>query len=71
MPCNKECNQGRNCNCDRGADRAAVVICLLVLVAVVAMGLGVYKLLNATGRDCAVEVQFKDGVKATYLGQSL
>jgi hypothetical protein len=71
MPCNKECNQGRNCNCDRGADRATVVICALVLIAVVAMGLGVYKLLNITGHDCAVEVQFKDGVKATYIGQSL
>lgn len=71
MPCNKNCNQGRNCNCDRGTDRATVVICLLVLVAVVAMGLGVYKLLNSTNRDCAVEVQFKDGVKATYIGQSL
>ena len=71
MPCKQNCNQGRNCNCDRGADRATVVICALVLIAVVAMGLGVYKLLqNNRGHDCAVEVQFKDS-KATYIGQSL
>jgi uncharacterized membrane protein len=70
MPCNKECNQGRSCNCDRSTDRATVVICALVLVAVVAMGYGVYKLLNTAGQECAIEVQFKDS-KATYIGTTV
>jgi hypothetical protein len=36
------------------------------------MGYGVYKLFNATkAQDCAVEVQFGNGVKATYLGTSV
>jgi hypothetical protein len=36
------------------------------------MGYGVYKLVNGTkGQDCAVEVQFAGGVKATYLGTSI
>jgi hypothetical protein len=36
------------------------------------MGFGVYKLLNGNkGQDCAVEVQFSNGVKATYFGTSV
>jgi hypothetical protein len=36
------------------------------------MGFGVYKLMHGTkGQDCAVEVQFAGGVKATYLGTSI
>jgi hypothetical protein len=44
----------------------------LLLIAIVSMGWGVYKLLHGTkGQDCAVEVQFGGGVKATYLGTSV
>jgi hypothetical protein len=72
MPCNQQCNQGRNCNCDRSGDRAVVIVATLLLIAVVSMGFGVYKLFNATkGQDCAVEVQFSGGVKATYLGKTV
>lgn len=70
MPCNKNCNQGRNCNCDRGTDRAIVGIFALMLVAVIVMGYGVYKLLNTSGQQCAIEVQFKDS-KATYIGTTV
>jgi hypothetical protein len=74
MPCNQNCNQGRNCDCkkDASVDRAVVIVATLLLVAVVSMGFGVYKLFNATkAQDCAVEVQFSNGVKATYLGTSV
>ena len=77
MPCNNNCNQGRSCDCkkDSSVDRATVVVATLLLVAVVSvvsMGFGVYKLFNATkAQDCAVEVQFSNGVKATYLGTSV
>lgn len=71
MPCNQDCEQGRKCNCDRSGDRAVVIVATLLLIAVVSMGFGVYKLLSGnTGQDCAVEVQFSNGVKATYLGES-
>ena len=54
MPCDKECNQGRCCDCDRGGDKAAVVVVTLLFIAVVAMGVGVYELLNGNkGQDCA------------------
>ena len=73
MSCNQNCNQGRNCDCsDRSVDRATVVVVTLMLIAFVAMGYGVWKLYNGnTGQDCAVEVQFGGGVKATYLGKSV
>jgi hypothetical protein len=71
MSCNN-CNQGRNCNCDRSGDRAVVVISALILIALLAMGYGVFKLVKGTkGQDCAVEVQFAGGVKATYIGTSI
>jgi hypothetical protein len=71
MPCNQDCEQGRKCNCDRSGDRAVVIVATLLLIAVVSMGFGVYKLLSGnTGQDCAVEVQFKDS-KATYIGTSV
>lgn len=70
MPCEKiNCNQGR-CDCDRSTDRATVVIFALMLVAVIAMGYGVYRLLNTSGQQCAIEVQFKDS-KATYIGTTV
>jgi hypothetical protein len=73
MTCKKsDCQQGRNCDCDRSGDRAVVIVATLLLIAVVSMGYGVYKLINGTkGQDCAVEVQFAGGVKATYLGTSI
>jgi len=71
MPCNQNCNQGRNCNCNRASDRAVVIIATLMLIAIIAFGWGVFKLIKGnTGLPCAVEVQFKDS-KATYIGQSV
>jgi hypothetical protein len=73
MPCSGNCNQGRSCDCGNNkSDRAVVIVVTLLLVAVVSMGFGVYKLIHGTkGQDCAVEVQFGSGVKATYLGTSV
>ena len=70
MPCEKECNQGRNCNCDRTTDRATVIVVTLLLLAIVSMGFGVWKLLSGNaGQDCAVTLQFDNNVKATYIGK--
>ncbi len=73
MPCRGNCNQGRSCNCGSNkSDRAVVIVATLLLIAVTSMGYGVYKLFNATKeQNCAVEVQFSNGVKATYLGTSV
>ena len=72
MPCNQNCNQGRNCDCPRTTDRTTVIVVTLLFLAIVSMGFGVWKLLNGNkGQDCAVEVQFAGGVKATYLGTSI
>jgi hypothetical protein len=73
MSCQGDCNQGRSCNCGSNkSDRAVVIVATLLLIAVVSMGWGVYKILHGTkGQDCAVEVQFGGGVKATYLGTSV
>ena len=68
------CNQGRNCDCkkDSSIDRATVVVVTLILIAFVSMGYGVWKLYNGTnGQECAVTLQFQDGVKATYIGTSI
>lgn len=73
MPCNQNCNQGRNCDCkkDSSVDRAIVIVATLLLIAVVSMGYGVYKLFHATkGQDCQIEVQFQDS-KATYIGKTV
>lgn len=71
MPCNQNCNQGRNCNCSRASDRAVVIVATLLLIAVVSMGFGVWKLFNGNkGQQCAVEVRFKDST-ATYIGTSV
>jgi hypothetical protein len=72
--CNQNCNQGRSCDCkkDSSGDRAVVIISTLILIAVVSMCWGVWKLFNGSNaQDCAVEVQFGGGVKATYLGTSI
>ena len=74
MPCNQNCNQGRNCNCkkDSSVDRATVVVATLLLICIFSMCFGFYKLINGNkGQDCAVEVEFSGGVKATYLGTSV
>ena len=72
MPCNQECNQGRNCNCDRSLDRATVVVATLLLAGMFGMGYCFYTLLypSAKGQDCAITVQFKDS-KATYIGKTV
>lgn len=72
MSCNNNCNEGRNCNCGTTiGDRAALVITTLILIASVAMGYVLYKVLNGNkGQECAVQVQFKDS-KATYIGTSI
>ena len=71
MPCNQNCNQGRNCDCPRTTDRATVIVVTLLLLTIVSMGFGVWKFLNGnTGQDCAVEVRFQDGT-ATYIGTSV
>ena len=72
MPCRGDCNQGRSCNCGNNkSDRAIVIVVTLLLIAVVSMGYGVYKLFHATkGQDCQIEVQFQDS-KATYIGKTV
>jgi hypothetical protein len=74
MPCNNNCNQGRDCQCgrDTSVDRATVVVATLLLICIVSMGWGVWKLFNGSkGQECAVTLQFKDNVKATYIGRSV
>jgi hypothetical protein len=73
MPCNQNCNQGRNCDCkkDSSVDRATVVVATLLLICILSICLGLYKLYNGNvGQDCAVEVQFQDS-KATYIGKTV
>jgi hypothetical protein len=72
MPCNQDCEQGRKCNCDRSGDRAVVIVATLLLIAIVSMCFGFYNLLSGNkGQECAVTLQFGNGVKATYLGESV
>ena len=69
MPCNKDCNQGRNCDCPRTGDRVVVVVTALLLIAIGAMGFALYKITHGNeGEECQIEVQFKEGIKATYIG---
>jgi hypothetical protein len=73
MPCNQNCNQGRNCDCkkDSSVDRATVVVATLLLICILSICLGLYKLYNGnTGQDCQIEVQFQDS-KATYIGKTV
>jgi len=72
MPCRGDCNQGRSCNCGNNkSDRAVVIVATLLLIAVVSMSWGVWKLFHATkGQDCQIEVQFQDS-KATYIGKTV
>lgn len=75
MTCNKQCEQGRDCDCDHSADRSFLVVCAMGIVLVVALGVMVYGLVKlveapAKGTPCEIEVQFKDS-KATYIGRSV
>lgn len=73
MTCNRDCQQGRKCDCSKDAsiDRAAVVIATLLLICIVSIGFGLYKLMNRNkGQECAVTLQFKDS-KATYIGRTV
>lgn len=71
MGCNQNCNQGRSCTCSGRSDRAVVIVATLLLIALVAMGFGVWKLLHGNaGQECEVTLQFKDS-KATYIGTTL
>ena len=72
MTCEKECNQGRNCDCPRTTDRATVIVVTLLLLAIVSIGFGLYKLMNRNkGQECAVTLQFNNNVKATYIGRTV
>lgn len=74
MPCNQNCDQGRKCDCNKDAsiDRAAVVIATLLLICIVSIGFGLYKLMNGNkGQECAVTLQFNNNVKATYIGRTV
>jgi hypothetical protein len=74
MPCNNNCEQGRKCGCgrDRSVDRATVVVATLLLICIVSIGFGLYKLMHRNkGSECEVTLQFKDNVKATYIGRSV
>jgi len=76
MPCNQNCNQGRDCDCgdknvDRSVDRATVVIATLLVICILSICLGLVRLYNGnTGQDCQIEVQFNDS-KATYIGKTV
>jgi hypothetical protein len=51
--------------------RATVVVSVLMVVCMVALCYGIYKLLHVdAGYPCSVEVHFKDS-KATYIGRSV
>lgn len=72
MPCNQQCNQGRDCDCPRSGDRAVVIVATLLLIAISTIAYGVYDFFNGNkGQECAVTLQFKDNVKATYIGRSV
>ena len=76
MSCNQNCEQGRRCDCadcnvDRSVDRATVVIATLLVICILSICLGLYKLYNGNpGQDCQIEVQFNDS-KATYIGKTV
>ena len=79
MSCNQNCNQGRKCNCnnkplDKAIFEIAPILIIIILISCICMGsFMIYDLFTkyTKGQDCAVEVQFSGGVKATYLGTSV
>jgi hypothetical protein len=76
MPCNQNCEQGRRCDCadcnvDRSVDRATVVIATLLVICIVSICVGLFKLYHGNkGQECQIEVQFNDS-KATYIGKTV
>jgi hypothetical protein len=79
MPCNQNCNQGRNCDCkkDSSVDRAvfdiAPVIIIIILISCIGMGsFMIYRLVTdlTSGQQCEVTVKFKDS-SATYIGRTV
>jgi hypothetical protein len=50
--------------------RATVVVAVLMVLCIVSLCYGVYKLLHTTGQECVIEVQFKDS-RATYVGRTV
>jgi hypothetical protein len=69
--CTGSCNQGRNCPASGKSDRSVVIVATLLLICIVAMCFGFYRLINGNaGQECAIEVQFKDS-KATYIGTTV
>lgn len=50
--------------------RATVVVSVLMVVCMVSLCYGIYKLLHTPGQECAIEVHFKDS-KATYIGRTV
>ena len=74
MTCSGNCEQGRKCDCKKDAsiDRATVVVATLLLICIVSIGFGLYKLMNRNkGQECAVTLQFNNNVKATYIGRTV
>ena len=72
MPCNQNCEQGRKCDCgDKSVDKATVVIATLLVICIVSICVGLFKLYHGNkGQDCQIEVQFQDS-KATYIGKTV
>jgi hypothetical protein len=54
-------------------DRATVVVTVLMVICMLSMCYGIYKLLftPTTGQECEVTLQFNNNVKATYIGRSV
>jgi hypothetical protein len=50
--------------------RATVVVAVLMVLCMVSLCYGIYKLLHTTGQECQIEVQFKDS-RATYVGRTV
>ena len=70
MPCNNNCNQGRNCNCGKSGDRD-VLLTAVVILGIIVAGYLAYEIIKSNqGSPCAVEVKFKDST-ATYIGKSV
>lgn len=46
MSCDKDCNQGRNCNCSRAGDRVVIAVAVMLTLSILGMGYGIYKLLS-------------------------
>lgn len=72
MPCNQQCNQGRDCDCGSSkSNRSTVIVTTLLFLAIISMAYGVYTLLHGIkGQECQIDVHFKDST-ATYIGRTV